>query len=76
MVLILDGNPNIGSRLWSERCDLICLRHLFRSRPVSRLMSAACYELQFNISTLEGDWGGGGLVSFSLEKIIWLVDGD
>ena len=33
MVLRLDCNSGIGAHLWSEICNLICLRHLFSLRP-------------------------------------------
>ena len=35
MVLILDGNSEIGAHVGSNICYLICLRHLIRSRVVS-----------------------------------------
>ena len=35
MVLILDGNPEIGVHVRSNLCYFICLRHLLRSRAVT-----------------------------------------
>ena len=32
----LDGNPEIGAHVRSNLCYLICLRHLIRSRAVTR----------------------------------------
>ena len=32
MVLLLDGNLEIGADVWSDLDNLICLRHLFKSR--------------------------------------------
>ena len=34
LVLILDGYSEIGAHVRSNRCYLICLSHLFRSRAV------------------------------------------
>ena len=39
MVLILDGNSEIGAHVWSEIGAKICLRHLFRSTAVAGLKS-------------------------------------
>jgi len=36
MVLILDGNSEIGAHVRSKPCYLICLRHLIRSKAVSK----------------------------------------
>ena len=35
MGLKLDGNLEIGAQFWSDIDDLICLRHLLRSRAVT-----------------------------------------
>ena len=35
LILISDGNSDIGAHVWSNICYLICLRHLFRSRAVT-----------------------------------------
>ena len=37
MVLILDGNSDIGAHVLSTTCNLLCLRHFFRSRSVGNL---------------------------------------
>ena len=34
MVFILDGHSEIGARAWSDLGNLICSRHLFRSKEV------------------------------------------
>ena len=63
MVIILNGNPEVGAHVWSEINNLTCLRHLSRSRAVrilklfSRqyifsLTCAMCSELPSNISTM------------------------
>ena len=41
MVLVLDGNVEIGAHVWSEISNLICLRHLFISRAVANLKSVS-----------------------------------
>ena len=35
MVLILDGNSEIGAQVRSNLCYLICLKHLIRNKAVS-----------------------------------------
>ena len=56
MVLILDGNSDIGALVWSNIFYLSCLRYLIRTRtvknlffplrtPSSLLACAACSEL-------------------------------
>ena len=64
MVLILDGNSEIGSHVRSNLCCLICLRHLIRSRTLTNRIffsqkiticfhaCATCYELPSNISNM------------------------
>ena len=34
MVLILDGNSEIGAHVWSNFCYFICVRHSIKSRVV------------------------------------------
>ena len=50
MVLILDGSLEIVAHWWSNFGCLICLRHLFRSRAVTKLFfldrCVICSELQ------------------------------
>ena len=38
MVLILDGNSEIGTQVWSDFGYSICLRHLFRPGTVTNLI--------------------------------------
>ena len=57
MVLILDGNSEIGAQVGNNICNLICLRHLFISRTVTNQIffsrtdyfflhaCATCFEL-------------------------------
>ena len=63
MVLILDGNSEIGAHVWSNACSLIRLRHLNRSRAITnRFLSpkrqiflhacASCSEVSSNTSTV------------------------
>ena len=63
MVLILDGHSDIGARVRSNLCYLICLGHLVRSRAFTNLFfllrkdivflhaCAICSELPSNMST-------------------------
>ena len=37
MLLVLDGNSEIGANVWSYLGRLICLRHLFRWRAVTQI---------------------------------------
>ena len=65
MVLIIDGNSEIGAHIKSKLCYLICIRHLIRPRTVSyRNFSfpvrpiflnacAICPELVSNIRTMD-----------------------
>ena len=43
MVLILDGNSEIGAHAWCHLCYLICLRHLYGSSAVTNL-NFSCSE--------------------------------
>ena len=64
MVLILDGNSEIGAHVSSSL--LTCLRHLMSSRPVTKsdffspkrpiflYDRAPCFELPSNISIMDG----------------------
>ena len=63
IVLLLDGNRDIGAHLRSNLCYFICLRHFIRSRtvkiwifsPKSPILLPACttwFELPSNISTI------------------------
>ena len=58
MVLILDGNSEIGAPVWSEIGNLICLRHLRRLNAGSNLkficaqMCATSSDLPPSIRTL------------------------
>ena len=57
MVLISDGNSEIGSHVWSNHCYLLCLRHsiqiFFLRKYVFFLHACAtCSELPSNISTV------------------------
>ena len=64
LVLILDGNPEIGANVRSNLSYLICSRHLIRSRNVTdRIFFSpkitiflhacdTCSELPSNISTI------------------------
>ena len=63
MMLLLDGNSEIGAHLRSDIVNLICSMHLIRSRAVSNLKfipekpfflhtCAICFELPSNISTI------------------------
>ena len=61
MVLILDGNSEIGAHVWSNLCYLICLRHLIRSKTVTNLIfpiflhaCATCSKLPSDISNMDG----------------------
>ena len=48
MVLILDGNSEIGAHMRSDLDYLTCLRHLFRSRAITKL-----YFLQQKLQDFE-----------------------
>ena len=63
MVLISDGNSEIGAHVGSNLCYLFCLRHSVRSRagtnrilnpkmPIFLLACATCSELPSNISSI------------------------
>ena len=64
LVLILYGNSGMGAHLWSDLSYLICLRHLLRSRAVTKIdfcspkrpiylhTCAMCFEVLSNISTM------------------------
>ena len=62
MVLILDGNSEIGAHVWSDLgylIRLICLMHIKQSkifflqiRPIFRHACAICSELPSNLSTM------------------------
>ena len=63
VVLILDGNSEIGGQVRSNLCYLICLRHLirseqshigflFRKKDTDLHDCAACSELPSNISSM------------------------
>ena len=43
MELILNGNSEKGARAWNDLDDLICLRHLFRSRTVKKFRKALLF---------------------------------
>ena len=45
MVLILDGNSEIGAHVRSELYYLICLGHLIRSRAVTNLLRTYLFSL-------------------------------
>ena len=61
MVLILDGNSELGANVRSD-LDFICLRHLFRSRAVQvgkkseqisfHLYVVICSKIPSHISTM------------------------
>ena len=55
MVVILEGISELGARVRSNICYLICLRHLFRSRAVEiRFFSEKTYFplcMRFELST-------------------------
>ena len=66
MVLICDGNSEIGAHVESNLCYLICLRHLIRSKAVTNRIyfspetlffflhgCAICSKLSSYISTME-----------------------
>ena len=49
MVLVLDCNLEIGTHVWREFGDLICLGHLFWSKAVHNLnlfSEKTCYRFQ------------------------------
>ena len=50
MKLILDGNLEIGAHVKSNRCYLICSRHLIRYGGVTN--QTTCSKLPSNISTM------------------------
>ena len=56
MVLILDGNSEIGAHVWSDIGYSIRLSHLFSARAITNLIllhtCATCSELPSNISTM------------------------
>ena len=60
MILIVDGNLEIGTHVWSEINSSICSRYSFRStavkiyikKIVSIYASATCSELPYNISIM------------------------
>ena len=63
LVPILNGSSEIGAHVRSNLCDLICLRHLIKTRAVTnRIFSpkrfislhacAICFELPSHISTM------------------------
>ena len=39
MMLILDGNSEIGARAWSEKGYKVCLRHLFQLTVFANFLS-------------------------------------
>ena len=67
MVLILDGNSDIGAHVGSNICYSISLRNSMRSRavknrffflriiPIFLHACATCFVLPSNISTIAGD---------------------
>ena len=65
MLLILDGNSEIGTHVTSNLCYLACLKYLIRSRAATKRIffsektyflyaRATCFELPSNISTMGG----------------------
>ena len=54
MVLVLDGNSEIGEHVRSYLCYLICLRHRIISRAVTNQKSQICIMLaQHTLSYLD-----------------------
>ena len=68
-ILLCDGKSEIGGHGWSDLGCMICARHLFNSRevtkrfffslkrPISLHIHATCSELPSNISTMSSPGG-------------------
>ena len=52
MVLIRDGNSQIGAHIRSNLCYLICLRHFIRSRQIGYLVSEQTFWLPPKVSIM------------------------
>ena len=67
MVLILDGNSEIRTHIWSNLCYLICLRHLIESKsdifPEKTYFPSCLHTtysvLPFDISNMVYSYGKG-----------------
>ena len=51
MVLILDGNSEIGAHLWCDIGQLICLKHLFRPSAVTYLIFSSSQKRPILLQT-------------------------
>ena len=66
MVLVLDGNSDIGAHVRAISCYLVCIRPLISPRAViGRTLHACvtCYELGSNISTMARTKKGNGSIN-------------
>ena len=76
MVLILDGNSEIGAHLSSNLCYLICVRHLFRSRAVTNLINNRFDVIHTCVirSELPSDISTMGIDKYTYSKYLLLPD--